>query len=67
MDKHIIKQGKPKKLIAQAIRNKFRMGQLEGEITDFIRPSNLLLYGKSGSGKTEIFRIISRLYNAPFI
>ena len=67
LDKFIIKQGKPKRTIAQAIRNKYRMRKLEGEIKEFIRPSNILLHGKSGSGKTEIFRIISRLYNAPFI
>jgi len=43
------------------------MRKLKGEITEFIRPSNILLHGKSGSGKTEIFRIIAKLYNAPFI
>lgn len=32
-----------------------------------MRPSNILVTGKSGSGKTEIFRQISRIYNAPFI
>ena len=32
-----------------------------------MRPSNILVSGKSGSGKTEIFRQISRIYNAPFI
>lgn len=43
------------------------MRQIKGEISDFIWPSNILLHGKSGSGKTEIFRIIAWLYNAPFI
>lgn len=32
-----------------------------------IRPSNILVSGRSGSGKTEIFRVLSRLMNAPFI
>ena len=32
-----------------------------------MRPSNLLVHGRSGSGKTEIFRKISQIYNAPFI
>lgn len=32
-----------------------------------MRPSNILVHGRSGSGKTEIFRRISKLYNAPFI
>ena len=43
------------------------MRQIKGEISDFIWPSNILLHGKSGSGKTEIFWIIAKLYNAPFI
>jgi len=32
-----------------------------------MRPSNILVHGRSGSGKTEIFRKISKIYNAPFI
>ena len=32
-----------------------------------MRPSNILVHGRSGSGKTEIFRKISSIYNAPFI
>jgi ATP-dependent HslUV protease ATP-binding subunit HslU len=32
-----------------------------------MRPSNILVHGRSGSGKTEIFRRISSIYNAPFI
>ena len=37
------------------------------ELKKAMRPSNILVSGKSGSGKTEIFRQISRIYNAPFI
>lgn len=43
------------------------MRQVKSEIRDFMRPSNILVHGKSGSGKTEIFRIIAKIYNAPFI
>ena len=32
-----------------------------------MRPSNILVHGRSGSGKTEIFRRISKVYGAPFI
>ena len=32
-----------------------------------MRPSNILIHGRSGSGKTEIFRQIAMIYNAPFI
>jgi ATP-dependent HslUV protease ATP-binding subunit HslU len=43
------------------------MRMIEGEIRDAMRPSNILVHGKSGSGKTEIFRLIAKLFNAPFI
>jgi len=43
------------------------MRSIEGEIREFMRPSNILVHGRSGSGKTEIFRIIAKVYNAPFI
>lgn len=43
------------------------MRQIEGEIRQSMRPSNILIHGRSGSGKTEIFRKIAMIYNAPFI
>ena len=54
LDKYIISQKEAKRKICLAIRNKFRQRKLKGEICDFIRPSNILLYGQSGSGKTEV-------------
>ena len=64
----IISQQKAKKIVSQAIRNKYRMRQVEDkDLRKAMRPSNILVSGKSGSGKTEIFRQISRIYNAPFI
>ena len=32
IDKHIVSQHKAKRIIAQAVRNKYRMRQIEGEI-----------------------------------
>lgn len=43
------------------------MRMIEGEMRDAMRPSNILVHGRSGSGKTEIFRMIAKIYNAPFI
>jgi ATP-dependent HslUV protease ATP-binding subunit HslU len=43
------------------------MRKIEGEIRENMRPSNVLIHGKSGSGKTEIFRRISKIYSAPLI
>jgi ATP-dependent HslUV protease ATP-binding subunit HslU len=59
LNKHIVSQDKAKRIIAQAVRNKYRMRQIEGEIRQSMRPSNILVHGRSGSGKTEIFRRIS--------
>ena len=69
LDKFIVSQEQPKKTIAQSIRNKYRMRLIEVEnpVKEFLRPSNILVHGKSGSGKTEIFRIIAKMYQAPFI
>lgn len=67
LDKHIVSQKKAKRVIAQAVRNKYRMRQIDGEIRESMRPSNILIHGRSGSGKTEIFRKIAMIYNAPFI
>ena len=43
------------------------MRKVEGELRDAMRPSNILVHGRSGSGKTEIFRLIAKIYNAPFL
>jgi len=43
------------------------MQQIDGEIRQSMRPSNILVHGRSGSGKTEIFRRISKIYGAPFL
>lgn len=40
---------------------------MTGEIRDAMRPSNIIVHGRSGSGKTEIFRKISQIYEAPFL
>jgi ATP-dependent HslUV protease ATP-binding subunit HslU len=59
---------KAKRSVVKAIRNKFRMQNLEDkELRESMRPSNILVHGRSGSGKTEIFRVIAKLYQAPMI
>lgn len=52
LNRFIVSQTEPKKKISMAIRNKYRHRKLKGEIKEFIRPSNILLCGYSGSGKT---------------
>jgi len=68
LNDHIVSQKNAKQTVSLAIRNKFRQRQVKDkDLRKSMRPSNILVHGKSGSGKTEIFRQISRIYNAPFI
>jgi len=67
LDKYIIGQDDAKKLVAIALRNRWRRQQVEGDIKEEIIPNNIILIGSTGIGKTEIARRLANLSNAPFI
>lgn len=67
LDKFIIGQNDAKRVIAIALRNRYRRMTLPQELRESIAPRNLLMIGPTGVGKTEIARRISRLIGAPFI
>ena len=67
LDKHIVGQGKAKKAVAIALRNRWRRAQVADPLRQEITPKNILMIGPTGVGKTEIARRLSRLANAPFI
>ncbi len=67
LDRYIVGQGAAKKAIAIAIRNRWRRGQAPEGIRDEITPSNIILIGPTGVGKTEIARRLARLAGAPFV
>ncbi|MCM8900933.1 ATP-dependent protease ATPase subunit HslU [Caldicoprobacter algeriensis] len=67
LDKYIIGQGKAKKAVAIALRNRYRRSKLDPKLRDEITPKNIILMGPTGVGKTEIARRLARLVNAPFI
>ena len=67
LDKHIIGQAAAKRAVAIALRNRWRRGQVAGELRNEITPKNILMIGPTGVGKTEIARRLARLANAPFI
>ncbi|NMG15490.1 ATP-dependent protease ATPase subunit HslU [Aromatoleum bremense] len=67
LDKHIVGQGKAKKAVAIALRNRWRRAQVEEPLRSEITPKNILMIGPTGVGKTEIARRLARLANAPFI
>ena len=67
LDKYIIGQDQAKKMVAIALRNRWRRQMVEGDIREEIMPNNIILIGPTGVGKTEISRRLARLANAAFI
>lgn len=67
LDKYIIGQSAAKRAAALAIRNRWRRLQLHEDLRSDVVPSNMLLIGPTGVGKTEIARRLAGLVQAPFI
>ncbi len=67
LDKYIVGQDDAKKMVAIAMRNRWRRQMVEGYLKDEIMPNNIIMIGPTGVGKTEIARRLSNLANAPFI
>lgn len=67
LDKYIIGQSEAKKMVAIALRNRWRAKHLPEEIREEYVPKNILLIGPTGVGKTEIARRLAKLAKAPFL
>ena len=67
LDKYIIGQDKAKRMVAIALRNRWRRQAVADDIRQEIMPNNIILIGPTGVGKTEIARRLANLANAPFI
>ncbi len=67
LDDYVIGQKKAKKIIAIALRNRYRRIQLSPELQDDIVPKNILMIGSTGVGKTEIARRLAKMMGFPFI
>jgi len=67
LDRFIIGQGKAKRAVAIALRNRWRRKQVTGPLREEIAPKNIILIGPTGVGKTEIARRLAKLVSAPFI
>ena len=67
LDKYIIGQDNAKKMVAIAMRNRWRRQKVEGSLRDEIMPNNIIMIGPTGVGKTEIARRLANLSGAPFI
>lgn len=67
LDDYIIGQKDAKRVIAVALRNRYRRMLLDDEIKDEVIPKNILMIGSTGVGKTEIARRLSKMFGLPFI
>ncbi len=67
LDKYIVGQGRAKRSVAIALRNRWRRQQVAEPLRQEITPKNILMIGPTGVGKTEIARRLARLADAPFI
>ncbi|MCR5563387.1 MAG: ATP-dependent protease ATPase subunit HslU [Desulfovibrio sp.] len=67
LDKFVIGQNQAKKMVAIAMRNRWRRQQLPEDMRDEIAPKNIVMIGPTGVGKTEIARRLAKLSGAPFL
>lgn len=67
LDRYIIGQKDAKRLVAIALRNRWRRQQVPADLRDEIAPKNIILIGPTGVGKTEISRRLAKLSDAPFL
>jgi len=67
LDKYIIGQKDAKRMVAIALRNRWRRQQVPENLRDEIAPKNIIMIGATGVGKTEIARRLARLAQSPFL
>jgi ATP-dependent HslUV protease ATP-binding subunit HslU len=67
LDRFIVGQGKAKRAVAIALRNRWRRQNLPLELRDEVAPKNIIMIGPTGVGKTEIARRLAKLAQAPFL
>jgi ATP-dependent HslUV protease ATP-binding subunit HslU len=67
LDKYIVGQEDAKRLVAIALRNRWRRQQIPEHLRDEIAPKNIIMIGPTGVGKTEIARRLAKLAHSPFL
>ena len=67
LDRFIVGQGRAKRAVAVALRNRIRRKKLPRDLAEEVMPKNILMIGPTGVGKTEIARRLARLAGSPFL
>ena len=67
LDRFIVGQNEAKRVVAIALRNRFRRLSLPADMQAEITPKNILMMGPTGVGKTEIARRLAKIADAPFL
>ena len=66
LNKFIVGQEEAKRMVAIALRNRWRRRQLDPELQEEVAPKNIIMIGPTGVGKTEIARRLAKLAGSPF-
>ena len=67
LNRYVIGQKDAKRMVAIALRNRWRRQQVSPDLRDEVMPKNIIMIGPTGVGKTEIARRLAKLAEAPFI
>ena len=67
LDKYIVGQTDAKRMVAIAVRNRWRRQKLDPVLRDEVSPKNIIMMGPTGVGKTEIARRLAKLCGSPFV
>jgi ATP-dependent HslUV protease ATP-binding subunit HslU len=67
LDRYVIGQRDAKRMVAIALRTRWRRQRLPATLRDEVIPKNIIMIGPTGIGKTEISRRLAKLAQAPFI
>ena len=66
LDRHVIGQAEAKRMVAIAMRNRWRRMRIDPNLRDEVAPKNIIMMGPTGVGKTEIARRLAKLSRSPF-
>ena len=67
LDRYIIGQDEAKRMVAIALRNRYRRSCLDEEMRSEISPKNILMIGPTGCGKTFLAQTLAKKLNVPFV